>query len=167
MAVHTGEADVRDGDYYGAPTRCAGIAALAHVGQVPVSATTAAIVRDDLPEDISEWLRFRERVHSALVRLSDPPALEAILLLQLPTPPRLAPAGPHPDARYAQACWLQSGQSVATTIVRLRSHERTGQPYAELGVDYFDRLDAARIERHHVRRLEQLGYSVALTPMTA
>jgi transposase len=35
---------------------------------------------------------------------------------------------------------------------------RTGQPYAELGVDYFDRLDATRIQRHHVRRLEQLGY---------
>src|ERR687885_2548734 len=34
---------------------------------------------------------------------------------------------------------------------------RTGQPYAELGADYFDRLDATRIERHHVRRLEQLG----------
>jgi predicted ATPase len=122
MALHTGEADVRDGDYYGAPTRCAGIGALAHASQVLVSATTAAIVRDDLPEDISlrelgtfrlkdftrpelifqllhpelpaefpalrsaeastrpvqdtEWLRFRERVHSALVRLSDPPALE-------------------------------------------------------------------------------------------
>jgi transposase len=44
---------------------------------------------------------------------------------------------------------------------------RTGQPYAELGVDYFDRLDATRIERHHVRRLEQLGYSVTLSPMTA
>jgi hypothetical protein len=34
--------------------------------------------------------------------------------------------------------------------------------YAELGVDYFDRL-----ERHHVRHLEQLGYSVILKPMTA
>jgi transposase len=44
---------------------------------------------------------------------------------------------------------------------------RTGQPYAELGVDYFDRLDATRVERHHVRRLEQLGYSVTLTPRTA
>jgi len=44
---------------------------------------------------------------------------------------------------------------------------RLGQPYGELGVDYFDRLDATRIERHHVRRLEQLGYSVTLKPMTA
>src|SRR6266850_1772568 len=44
---------------------------------------------------------------------------------------------------------------------------RTGQPYTELGVDYFDRLDASRIERDHVRRLEQLGYSVTLSPSPA
>jgi transposase len=44
---------------------------------------------------------------------------------------------------------------------------KTGRPYTELGVDYFDRLDAARIERHHVRRLEQLGYAVTLTPIAA
>jgi len=44
---------------------------------------------------------------------------------------------------------------------------RTGQPYKELGVDYFDNLDSARIERHHVRRLEQLGFTVTLTPTAA
>lgn len=41
---------------------------------------------------------------------------------------------------------------------------RTKQPYADLGPDYFDQLEAARVERHHVRRLEQLGYIVTLTP---
>ena len=34
---------------------------------------------------------------------------------------------------------------------------KTSKPYVELGVDYFDKLDATPIERHHVRRLEQLG----------
>jgi len=43
----------------------------------------------------------------------------------------------------------------------------TRKPYAELGVDYLDQLDAARMERHHVRRLEQLGYIVTLTPSAA
>jgi hypothetical protein len=43
---------------------------------------------------------------------------------------------------------------------------RSGKPYTELGVDYFNNLDASRIERHHVRRLEQLGYKVSLSPMT-
>jgi transposase len=55
--------------------------------------------------------------------------------------------------------------AVAHSLLNVVYHVlRSGQPYAELGVDYFDRLDAARIERHHVRRLEQLGYSVTLTP---
>ncbi len=39
----------------------------------------------------------------------------------------------------------------------------TGQPYRELGADYFVQLDATRIQRHHVRRLEQLGYNVQTT----
>ena len=30
--------------------------------------------------------------------------------------------------------------------------------------DYFDKLDTTRIERHHVRRLEQIGYTITLTP---
>jgi hypothetical protein len=30
--------------------------------------------------------------------------------------------------------------------------------------DYFVKLDTSRIQRHHVRRLEQLGYTVKLTP---
>jgi len=41
---------------------------------------------------------------------------------------------------------------------------RTGRPYQELGADHFDRLDTDRIERHHVRRLEHLGYTVTLSP---
>ncbi len=41
---------------------------------------------------------------------------------------------------------------------------RTKKPYAELGADYFDQLDKARIERRSVQRLEQLGYTVTLTP---
>jgi hypothetical protein len=41
---------------------------------------------------------------------------------------------------------------------------RDQRPYTDLGADYFDRLDSARLERQHVRRLEQLGYTVTLTP---
>jgi transposase len=44
---------------------------------------------------------------------------------------------------------------------------RTGRPYTELGAHYFDQLDATRVERHHVHRLEQLGYTVTLTPAAA
>jgi hypothetical protein len=41
-------------------------------------------------------------------------------------------------------------------------HEK--KPYTDLGADDFDRLETARIERHPVRRLEQLGYTGTLTP---
>lgn len=37
--------------------------------------------------------------------------------------------------------------------------------YRDLGGDYFDKLNAARLIRHHVRRLESLGMSVTIVPM--
>ena len=40
-------------------------------------------------------------------------------------------------------------------------------PHQDLGVDYFDRRNAARLRRHHVRRLEKLGYNVALVEKAA
>jgi hypothetical protein len=33
-----------------------------------------------------------------------------------------------------------------------------------LGADYFDRLDTQRVQGYHVRRLEQLGSTVTLSP---
>jgi Transposase IS116/IS110/IS902 family len=41
---------------------------------------------------------------------------------------------------------------------------RTKKPYRDLGADYFDQRDRKRIEHHHVHRLEQLGYTVTLSP---
>ena len=51
MALHTGEAFERDGDYYG-PTvnRAARIRSLAAGGQILLSHSTGELVRDDLPE---------------------------------------------------------------------------------------------------------------------
>jgi transposase len=55
--------------------------------------------------------------------------------------------------------------AVAHSVLVIIYHVlHTGRPYADLGPDYFDRVDADRLERHHVRRLEQLGYTVTLTP---
>jgi transposase len=39
---------------------------------------------------------------------------------------------------------------------------RNALSHQDLGADYFERRNKARICRHHVRRLEQLGYSVAI-----
>ena len=44
---------------------------------------------------------------------------------------------------------------------------RDQKPSTDLGVDSFDRWDTERIQRRYVQRLEQLGYSVILTPAPA
>jgi predicted ATPase len=50
MALHTGEADLRDGDYYGTEVnRCARLRSIAHGGQTLLSRTTYDLVRHDLP----------------------------------------------------------------------------------------------------------------------
>jgi class 3 adenylate cyclase len=54
VALHTGEADLREDDYYG-PTinRCARLRAAASGGQVLLSAATQELVRDHLPEGVT------------------------------------------------------------------------------------------------------------------
>lgn len=44
---------------------------------------------------------------------------------------------------------------------------RTQEPYHDLGPDHFATLDATRVERRYIQRLEQLGYTVTLTPKEA
>lgn len=52
MALHTGEADYRDGDYYGpAVNRCARIRSAGHGGQILVSQATHRLIRADLPPE--------------------------------------------------------------------------------------------------------------------
>jgi predicted ATPase/class 3 adenylate cyclase/ribosome-binding protein aMBF1 (putative translation factor) len=54
VALHTGEADIRTGDYYGpAVNHCARLRAIAHGGQVLVSSVTANLVRESLVTGIS------------------------------------------------------------------------------------------------------------------
>ena len=54
MGVHTGEADVREGDYFGtAVNRAARVSAAAHGGQVIVSHATEELVRDQLPAEVA------------------------------------------------------------------------------------------------------------------
>ncbi len=54
MALHTGVADLRDGDYYGpAVNRCARLRGFAHGGQTVLSGTAARLVREELPSGVT------------------------------------------------------------------------------------------------------------------
>ena len=54
MALHTGESELREHDYYGSTVnRCAHLRSIAHGGQVILSQTTAQLVQDTLPEGVS------------------------------------------------------------------------------------------------------------------
>lgn len=54
IALHTGQAERREGDYYGsAVNRCARLRSLAHGGQTLLTQATYGIVNENLPSDIS------------------------------------------------------------------------------------------------------------------
>jgi predicted ATPase/class 3 adenylate cyclase/DNA-binding CsgD family transcriptional regulator len=81
LALHTGEADLRDGDYYGAAVnRCARLRGLAYGGQTLLSVVTANLVRDTLPEGTS----LRDL---GLCHLRDLPRAEHVYQLVVPGVP--------------------------------------------------------------------------------
>ena len=54
MALHTGESELRDDDYYGATVnRCARLRAIAHGGQVVLSEAAAQLAQDAMPAGVS------------------------------------------------------------------------------------------------------------------
>ena len=78
MAIHTGGAELRDGDYYGpAPNRCARLRAVANGGQILVSGATQGIIESELPRELG--LRFLGEHH-----LKDIPRPERIYQLTGP-----------------------------------------------------------------------------------
>jgi hypothetical protein len=80
---------------------------------------------------------------------------------------RRRPLGPSSDVRPA-AAWASAPRRPAADALRLvASGFALAHPYRDLGPAYFDERAAARTERSYVRRLEQLGDSVALSPAAA
>ncbi len=92
MAIHTGEATERDGDYFGPPVnRVARLEAAGHGGQLLLSAPTYHIVRDALPESFAlrDWgeHRLKDLRHSEHVFQVEGPGLPTV-----ETPPKTAEA---------------------------------------------------------------------------
>ena len=58
--------------------------------------------------------------------------------------------------------------AVAHSVIVIISHILSPkQSSHDLGAEYFEQLKAPLRERHHVRQLEQLGYTVSLSPKIA
>ena len=80
MGLHTGAAELRDGDYFGAElNRAARIMSSAHGGQILLSAATAELVRRHLPEGIT----LREMGEHRLRGLLNPERLLQVVAADL------------------------------------------------------------------------------------
>jgi predicted ATPase/class 3 adenylate cyclase len=81
MGLHTGEAELRDGDYYGQSlNRSARIMAAGHGGQILMSAVTAELAREHLSTEVSMRDLGEHRLkdlirHERIFQLSTPPLL--------------------------------------------------------------------------------------------
>jgi len=52
-----------------------------------------------------------------------------------------------------------------TMLIAIYHMLRTHTAYRDLGADHFQRLNPQRLTRHHVHKLQALGYTVTLTPV--
>lgn len=80
--------------------------------------------------------------------------------------------GTYLSAQYHRLARRRGSKSAAVavghTILVIAYHLlKEGTTYTDLGGDYFDRRDRQAVERRLVRRLEGLGYKVALEPVAA
>jgi predicted ATPase/Tfp pilus assembly protein PilF len=89
MALHTGDAELREGDWYGTTVnRCARLRATAHGGQVVLS----GVVRDAVDERLPDGVSLRDLGVRRLKDLTEPERIFQVLHAQLPEafPPLLA-----------------------------------------------------------------------------
>jgi class 3 adenylate cyclase len=96
MALHSGNADERDGDYFGPPlNRCARLLSIGHGGQILTSAVTAHLLAGLLPSEVD----LEDLGPHALKDMDRPEHVYQVLHPDLPSAfPRLRSASPTRDA---------------------------------------------------------------------
>ena len=97
LALHTGVAELREGDYFGPPlNRVARLLAAAHGGQILLSLATEELVRDQLPPPVS----VRDLGTYPLKDLRHPEQIFQLVTADLPVdfPPLRIPAASPPPA---------------------------------------------------------------------
>ena len=82
MALHTGEAEERDGDYFGPPlNRVARLLSAGHGGQTLISRTTKELAGGNLPEEVT----LRDMGERRLKDLKEPERIFQVMAPGLPT----------------------------------------------------------------------------------
>jgi predicted ATPase/class 3 adenylate cyclase len=122
MALHTGAAEERDGDYFGpAVNRVARLLSAAHGGQVLLSLTTQELVRDQLPPNVALWDLGEQRLKD----LSRPERVFQLVASGIPSEfPPLRTLESHPNNLPLQPTPLVGRErEVGEVVKRLRSEE--------------------------------------------
>ena len=124
MALHTGEADLREGDYYGsAVNRCARLRGTAHGGQILVSLATEQVVREHPLAGID----LRDLGEHRLKDLRHPDHIFQLVIPDLPSdfPPLKTPDA-HPHNLPAQRDALIGRERELTDVTRLLRRANVG-----------------------------------------
>lgn len=66
--------------------------------------------------------------------------------------------------RGAKRAFVAVGHTILGIVYALLT---SGEPFDDLGTNYFDQRDVEQVKRRLTRRLEQLGYTVTLQPQVA
>jgi class 3 adenylate cyclase len=117
MALHTGEADLRDGDYYGtAVNRCARLRAAAHGGQTVLSQATYDLVR----EHRLAGIELRDLGEHRLKDLQQPEHIFQLVIADLPCDfPPLTTLDARPNNLPVQRDPLIGRERDLTAVVQL------------------------------------------------
>src|SRR5215472_2484032 len=121
MGMHSGAAELRDGDYFGASlNRAARIMSAAHGEQVLISSATAELVRGDLPDGVS----LREIGEHRLKGLPNPERLLQVVAsgLRADFPPLASQAGNSLPAE--RDVFVGRSNALADLAQRMRSDAR-------------------------------------------
>ena len=66
--------------------------------------------------------------------------------------------------RGAKRAFVAVGHTILVIVYAVLT---SGEPFHDLGANYFDQRDVEHLTRRLTRRLEQLGYTVTLQPQVA
>jgi predicted ATPase/class 3 adenylate cyclase len=105
IALHSGEANLRGGDYYGSTVnRCARLRSVAHGGQILMSQTTYLLVRDNLPAGVG----LRDLGEFSLKDLERPEHIFQPVVAELPSdfPPLNTPDRIHNNLPLALTSFI-------------------------------------------------------------